>query len=432
MQSNIIDIIGVGFNVSNIGLAISLQENNSPLSMLFLESKANSKWQEEMTIPGSDIQNAPHRDLITPVNPRSRYTFINYLFEHGRLFSHFNLGMKFPFRTEYSKYIEWCSKFFEDKVKYNEAVVSIEYTGDFENEEPIFKVTTSTGDTYLCKKVVLGHGRSINIPEEFSGISNGRATHLTKYRSYISKIESGDEDTFCVVGSSQSAIEIVLDLKSRFPNAKITNLIRSFSYKLKDTSPFSYEVFYPEFIDHFYSASDSQKEKLTLHLRNSNYSSVDKDVLDGLYQSLYEDKILERERVFIRNNSKINTVVENDDSIEISYTNELLNESSSESFDHVILATGFKDLGHGDRYDTYCPLLHNVKGYINESEQGLLQINRDYSLNFAPPGKNRTYKSFYLNGLCESTHGLGDAGSISSVSIRSKVICDSLINSHEV
>ena len=169
MQSNIIDIIGVGFNVSNIGLAISLQENNSPLSMLFLESKANSKWQEEMTIPGSDIQNAPHRDLITPVNPRSRYTFINYLFEHGRLFSHFNLGMKFPFRTEYSKYIEWCSKFFEDKVKYNEAVVSIEYTGDFENEEPIFKVTTSTGDTYLCKKVVLGHGRSINIPEEFSG-----------------------------------------------------------------------------------------------------------------------------------------------------------------------------------------------------------------------------------------------------------------------
>ena len=55
---------------------------------------------------------------------------------------------------------------------------------------------------------------------------------------------------------------------------------------------------------------------------------------------------------------------------------------------------------------------------------GGVAVNRDYSLRFADdrPGLPKVF----LNGLCESSHGFGDAGSFSLLSLRSAEIVESL------
>lgn len=45
------------------------------------------------------------KDLATPSEPRSRFTFLNYLFEKGRLNQFINLGTFLPTRAEYEDYL---------------------------------------------------------------------------------------------------------------------------------------------------------------------------------------------------------------------------------------------------------------------------------------------------------------------------------------
>ncbi|MBX9497560.1 SidA/IucD/PvdA family monooxygenase [Yersinia enterocolitica] len=428
MAGDVYDLIGIGFNVSNVGLAISLKEKKVDISTLFIESGVNSMWQPNMLIPGTDIQNSPHRDLITPINPRSKYTFINYLFEHDRLFEYFNLGLSHPFRTEYSRYIKWCADDFSHNVIYNETVDSITIDDETINGIRLYKLTTISGREFFAKNIAIGTGREINIPNEFKNINNKRVFHLTSYVSSLKNLSALDKFDVAVIGTSQSAIEIVLDIKKCYPNSHVTNISRGFGYKLKDTSPFSYEVYYPEFIDFFYNLDKSQKKEVSHQLRSTNYSAVDSDVLHELYNGMYEDRIVNNERVCLLRNKVIDSVVDYGSRIDLSISDKYKDETKLLSFDFVILATGFKDYEFSNDTCVTIPLLNNLD-YMFKNDDGNYNISRDYKLN--PVCRNDAIKvgNIYLNGLCESTHGLGDAGSISSVSIRANAIALSIVSS---
>ena len=94
--SNPLDIIGIGFGPANLALAIAFEELTPAARIRFIEARHNPLWQGEMMLDGADIQNHPSRDLVTLRNPRSRYTFTNYLFEEGRLIEQLNLPLHFP------------------------------------------------------------------------------------------------------------------------------------------------------------------------------------------------------------------------------------------------------------------------------------------------------------------------------------------------
>jgi L-ornithine N5-oxygenase len=53
-----------------------------------------------------------------------------------------------------------------------------------------------------------------------------------------------------------------------------------------------------------------------------------------------------------------------------------------------------------------------------------LSVGFDYGVQ--PDPDVRGMPPIYVNGLCESTHGLGDAGSFSLLALRSKAIVQSL------
>jgi L-ornithine N5-oxygenase len=59
-------------------------------------------------------------------------------------------------------------------------------------------------------------------------------------------------------------------------------------------------------------------------------------------------------------------------------------------------------------------------------QEDYLTVERDYRVRYA--AGHELLPDLYLNGLCESSHGLGDAGSFSLVSIRARDICASIFN----
>jgi L-ornithine N5-monooxygenase len=418
------EVVCVGFGPANIALAVALEELWPTARVKFLEKEAGPCWQPGMLLDGSDIQNDPRRDLVTPRNPRSRFTFVNFLHETGQLFRHLNLPAHFPLRKEYARYIRWVAEHVSADVDYGQeanriSLVAADATGDQRAVE-----VSTRGGTYRGQALVLAPGRAPYVPAPFAAIQDPRMFHTSRYLDGIADLEAGWAGTLAVVGASQSAIEVVLDLIARFPRARVVNVMSGFGYRLKDTSPFSEEVYFPEFVDYYYRASAAGRQRLRDQLRPTNYSSADRDVIDALYLRMYEDELDGRPRVTLRTNRLITAAAADDDGVTLDLTECITTEQERLTVDRVVLATGYRDLGTYGRTERFPPLLSGLSGALRYDTDTGLSVGFDYRVESDPMARH--VPPIYLNGLCESTHGLGDAGSFSLLALRSQTIVASL------
>lgn len=424
-QSSCYDILGVGFGPANLALAIALEEAGFEGRVLMCERRASSQWHPEMMMPGADIQNNPHRDLITPVNPRSRYSFLNFLHEHGMLLEHLNLGIEFPLRAEYASYVQWVASFFANWVAYDAAVVRIELHATAAG--PLYKVIDQRGDCRWARSAVVAPGRTPLIPPVFAHVVGQRVFHLTEFLSSMRELQRGGPlRHVCVIGGSQSAAEIVLHLAEHAPQLRITNVMRGHGFRQKDTSPFSERAFLPEFVDYYYACDAPARARLDTALQFTNYSAVDGELVRRLYLRLYEDKLAGRQNLrILAHQNVIASEIGRDGRVRLHLEEVNTGERQSlDAADAVVLATGFRNLGAGDNQERAPPLLDDLADELLFDERGALRIGRDYRVG----SRNPALPPLYLNGLCESTHGLGDAGSFSLLSLRAAEICRSVLH----
>ena len=422
MEHTIYDVLGVGFGPANIALAIAMEENEFSGTVRFFDTKPGPSWQEQMLLPGSDIQNNPLRDLVTPRNPRSRYSFTNFLFENDRLFEHFNLGMEFPLRREYAEYVQWVAQFFSPQVSYDARVESIR----FDEESRLFELQLSGVEQYLGRSVVVAPGQTPRIPTQYQGLNEQRVFHLTQYQQRLTQLAEQEKlHHIAVVGGSQSAVEIMLDLHQRFPDAVIHNLQRGYGFRLKDTSHFSEHVYFPSFVDYYFDCSPEAKKRINSHLHYTNYSAADGDVIHQLYVKRYEDKLSGVHRILTHPFCQVDRIQEHNLGLDftISETNTGA-QTQLPTLSAVILATGFRDLGVGEQAERCPSILGSLYGQIQSDPSGVIEIARDYRL---MPKTVDALGPLYLNGLCESSHGYGDAGSFSLLALRSQEILNSLL-----
>ncbi|WP_049570252.1 lysine N(6)-hydroxylase/L-ornithine N(5)-oxygenase family protein [Streptomyces sp. SBT349] len=423
------DVLGIGFGPANLALAIVLEEEGYDLDVRFLEARPGPSWQSAMMLDGSDIQNHPVRDLVSLRNPRSRYSFINYLFENGRLLEHLNVPMEFPLRKEYAQYVTWTTNHFSRLVDYGVHVTGVSLGRDAEGV-PLYTVTTSTGDTHQARTLVIGTGRAPFIPEPFDAVDSPRVFHLTRYLPALQQLEElgvagpGDRSprAVTVIGGSQSAVELTLDLARRFPRAKVTTLVRSLTLREKDTSPFSEEGYFPGFTDYYYRASRERKDGIDAFMRLTNYSSADGDVLRELYRLIYEQRLDGDQRVFVSGSRQVRGLDVREDGVRLGVEELNTGESEEHEADFVVLATGFRDLGPAAHQERVPALMRGIADDFAFDDHGYLSVGQDYEVQ--PMGPDTP--ALFLNGLCESSHGIGDAGSFSLLSLRAEVIARSL------
>ncbi|MEP2781117.1 MAG: SidA/IucD/PvdA family monooxygenase [Pseudoruegeria sp.] len=423
------DCIGVGFGPSNIALAVALDEVEQLDNVLFLEKAAAPDWQGEFLIEGSDIQHNPLRDFVTPRNPVSPFGFLSYLKAQGRLFDFLNLEAPFPPRSEYARYVVWVARQFDKVVRYSAPVCDISH--DWIADLPVLRVQTQTGEVYFTRSVSFAPGRSTYVPNPFASHVGDRMIHATNYRSAVARWQhQGDVNSIAVFGASQSAVELLLDLPTHFHSAQITGISRSFGIKQKDLSPFTERVYEPEFVDSFYAAPIDVQASLRNELWRSNYGAADHDVIAALQFRLYEQQVTGRAQIQLQNNKIAQQISPRSKGkgFDISLRDRMDGSETNQGFDAVILATGFLNHGETPTAEPYHPLLASVAGNAQFRKDGAIAQARDYSILNAP-GEQRA--PIFLNGVSETTHGFGDAGSFSLLSIRSAEIAQSIQNTRE-
>ncbi|HSK42244.1 MAG TPA: SidA/IucD/PvdA family monooxygenase, partial [Arenibaculum sp.] len=308
--------------------------------------------------------------------------------------------------------------------RYGHEVQRIELVSEGKHA-PHYAVHATDGSVTLGRSLVLAPGRTPYVPKPFEGLDRDHVVHLVEFLSAIKRLEARHPGPcrIAVVGGSQSAVEIILHLAQTMPQAMVTGFLRGFGYRMKDASPFTGEVYFPAFVDLFYGASKAEKQRLTGDLRLTNYSAADADVLDALYLELYRQKILGERRIDIRRSTDIVTARTDGDETELVFEQVGTEGPQSARFDLVILATGFRNVGTAEEQERVPPLFEPLAPWAELDADGCIDVGYDYDVKMKPAFRAAPC---YLNGLCESSHGMGDAGSFSLLSLRSETIVGSL------
>jgi L-ornithine N5-oxygenase len=248
------DLICVGFGPASLAIAVALHdeiENHnpavtaSPPKVRFIERQEKFSWHAGMLLPGTKMQITFIKDLATLRNPRSKFTFLNYLHRNNRLVQFTNLGTFLPQRIEYEDYMRWCADQFNDVVDYGYDVHAVDVgktnpkTGAVEYFQ-IEATDRTSGESILrrAKNVVIAVGGRAHIPKCLNA-SHPRVIHSSQYATTISQIFSAGTAprTVAVIGAGQSAAEVFHNIPSLFPRSKSYLLIKGSALRPSDDSP---------------------------------------------------------------------------------------------------------------------------------------------------------------------------------------------------
>ncbi len=245
------DLICVGFGPASRSVAVALHDaleagtvSRNP-SVLFLEKQPRFSWHTGMLLPGAKMQISFIKDLATLRDPRSTFTFLNYLHHKDRLIQFTNLDTFLPTRIEYQDYLQWAASHFADVVRYRTEVISISPAQSSGGKLPVKEFAILSRDldsgatvTYRAKNILLAIGGQATIPKSLPQ-NNPRVIHSSQYANVIPKLLTDRAAPYrvAVVGAGQSAAEIFSSVQGLYPNSRTWLVMRSEFIKPSDDSP---------------------------------------------------------------------------------------------------------------------------------------------------------------------------------------------------
>jgi L-ornithine N5-monooxygenase len=409
-----LDVVGVGFGPSNLGLAIAIEEYNAvsprPIRAEFVEAKSEFGWHTGMLLPGTTMQISFLKDLATQRNARSRYSFVNYLAERNRLADFINHQTFFPTRLEFHDYLFWAAQSVSAQVRYGTRAIAVR---DIGGRLEVDAVGPDGSVALRTRNVVLAGGLTPRLP---SGIQPSvRQFHNHRLLDHLEELPELRHQRFVVVGAGQSAAEVTEHLHDRFGAAEVHGVFARYGYSPADDSPFANRVFDPAAVDDFFVADPDVRRQLLDYHRSTNYSCVDLSLIESLYRREYAERVSGEQRLHLHGASSMRAAQEGPDGVRVEIVHNPTQTVTALDCDAVVYATGFDPMPLRDILRDICdPHL-----LVDEP-----QVTRDYRLQVP----EQLSGNIYLQGGTEHTHGL-TSSLLSNIAVRSGEILRSITES---
>ncbi|KIZ14878.1 lysine N(6)-hydroxylase/L-ornithine N(5)-oxygenase family protein [Streptomyces natalensis] len=415
------DVVGLGFGPANLALAIALEEHQRPVTAAFFERQTTLGWHRDMLLPSAKMQVAFMKDLATFRNPTSRFSFVSYLHAKERLARFVNRQDFFPTRREFHDYLQWAESAFTDRVTYGAEAIALRLPPRADPAAPVDHVYVDVREagsggavsTVAARNVVISTGL---VPRMPVGIERDqRVWHSSEFLGRFGTCDRAALRRVAVVGAGQSAAEVVRFLYDTLPGAAVYAILPSYGYSIAENTPFANEVFDASAIDDFHGGSQRAKDAIWRYHRNTNYSVVDDEVINDLYQRAYDDEVSGNRRLEFINLSRVTGVKDIGDSTQVTVHSLASDQAAEFTVDLVVFATGYDAMAPGD-------LLGDLDAYCARDQDGSYVVERDYRLATSTP----LNCGLYVQGGTEHTHGLSSS-LLSNVAVRGGEIADSIV-----
>jgi len=393
------DLIGIGFGPSNVALAIALEEQREAhgqvVTPFFIERQPAFAWHPHMLLEHAHMQISFLKDLVTLRHPRSRFTFLNYLQEQGRLQDFINLKSFYPSRQEFNDYLLWAASHFDELCAYGEEVFEVLPEPDRHGAVQALRVRSrdAAGAVHerFARNLVVGMGGSPRIPEVFRGLrGEPRVFHSSTYLRDIARC--GDARRIAVIGAGQSAAEIFMDLQGRPHAPEVDWAMRTRAIRPADDSPFVNEVFNADFTDYMFGCSCAERQALLHEYAHTNYAVADMDLIQQIFKVFYEQRVVGAQRLRMLRRHEVIAARADASGVYLTLRDGASEHERAERYDAAVLATGYERAMHRQVLAPLAPYL------------GDFAVDRHYRVRATAafePG-------IFLQGACEDSHGLSD------------------------
>lgn len=395
-QTNPYDLIGIGIGPFNLGMA-ALLEDIDDVKAIFFDETPTFNWHPGMLIEGADLQVPFLADLVTFADPTSRFSFVNYLHRHNRLFTFYFFNRFDIPRREYNDYAQWVASQLSS-CQFGTKVTDVIDHPDEDN--PFYEVVVENRETkvterFFAKHIVLGTGTKPAIPAGFDQFPSEDVLHTSQYQYYKEEYEKAD--AIVIAGSGQSAAEVFLEQLQKQERGKpfLYWLTRSPGFFQLEAGKLGQEVFSPDYIDYFHSLS-YEKRKSELPNLSQLRNGVEESTLHDIYDLLYHRSVHTNDpAAAIQANTQLKDIKQEEKGYQITCYQTQQEQTFTIQADKIILATGYKP----DIPDW----LTKFNDLIEWEDSKRYAVTRDYRLQFK---KDRSHHIFTLTNL-EHSHGAG-------------------------
>ncbi len=382
------DLVGVGIGPFNLSLA-SILDKSKDFNFKFFDAKKSFEWHSEIMFSDSDMQTSYLKDLVTPVDPTSPYSFLNYLVQNGLFHVFMNTGRQVVTRREFEMYCQWVTTKLEHRLQFNASVSKVDFNGtNF--------VITADGAEYTAKNICIGTGLTPRIPDCTVDLISKNFFHAKS--SHLADLNVEGKDVV-IIGGGQTGVEIFRNnYKSKWGKAKSIKLITGRSgLQPLDESPFTNEFFTPNYVEDFFPMNQARKEPIVKSQKLASDGNTPA-YLEDIYRELYQLKFVEgnTQDIQILPSRILNDAKDINGKYLLVLDNNFSEGLDEVAADVVILCTGFSN--------TIPKILDPIKSQISFDQEGRFAFNQDFSVKWNGSTDN---KVFALN-FSRHCHGISE------------------------
>ncbi|MFE5775442.1 lysine N(6)-hydroxylase/L-ornithine N(5)-oxygenase family protein [Brachybacterium sp. NPDC056505] len=306
------DLVGIGIGPFGLGMA-ALSEPLEDVDAIFLDQAPGFSWHPGMMLDGATIQVPFLADLVTMADPTSRFSFLQFLKETGRLYPFYIRESFYPLRSEYDRYCRWVAEQL-DTLRWSRRVRAVEEEGD--HLLVVADVLDAEGEVvgteaHRGRHVVLGVGTRPALPPALAELAEAAdrtaadpatgespapsssaapsappVIHSSQYLPAREQLL--DAGSVTIVGSGQSAAEIYRDLleDAAARGTRVDWVTRSPRFFPMEYTKLTLEMTSPEYTDLFRSLPEDRRESLGREQRTL-YKGISGDLVDDIHDLLY-------------------------------------------------------------------------------------------------------------------------------------------------
>lgn len=331
------DVLGVGLGPFNLSLAC-LMAPLTELDVVFLEQKSEFTWHEGMMIPGTTLQTNFIADLVTLVDPTSKFSYLNYCKQQGKIYQCYFHENFYLTRQEYNRYCRWAARQLEN-VHYCRQVTAI----TFDNKRECYVITATDllskcEHVYCARRLVVGVGSTPCLPDCVD--ETYQSVHSSMYLEKKSRLQQARRIT--VIGSGQSGAEIYYDLLRDMDHCmyELYWITRSSHFFQMETGKFALELFTPDYANHFYSLDNEIKSDV-LGYQSSLFKGINASLIAKIYDELAQKSQSEVARTYLYSNLKLTQCNRLDSQTELILDHCQTSGRYRFMSDEVVFATGY-------------------------------------------------------------------------------------------
>ena len=392
-----LDFIAIGLGPFNLSLA-SLLHEKTELNYLFFEKKAQFDWHAGMQLPNTVLQVPFMADLVSMVDPTSPLSFLNYLKSQQRLYKFYFLEQPHIPRREYNHYCQWVADQL-GHIQYQSTVKAI-----YAKSEG-FEVVVEQGGRfirYLCRNLVIGSGNQPYLPECLRKLQQQVPEKCIHSADYLTHKKDKLKGNVVVLGSGQSSAEVFLDLFDQqyqhdcvsTADFKLHWLTRSNGFFPMEYAPLGLEHFSPNYTQHFYRLSETQKAA-QLKDQSLLYKGISAKTIREIYQKLYHRSIASATQAthLHAQIQLLDAELLESQQIRLSLEHTVTEQRFYMEVDFVVASTGY--------YSPEFSFLKYLKPLITTDQAGRWTVSQDYRLQHTAMGE------IYVQNQEMHSHGVG-------------------------